>query len=492
MTRYKRGWASGEEGFAVVYMAVVLTLMLVFTGLAVDSGRGYVVKAQLSKAVDGAALGAARALNNGNPRAEAIAIFKANFPPGYFGTVGADPTTAADFFSLTTDAATGINTVAVKASAVLPTTFMKLANFQVLNVRSTGEATRRMVDLSLVLDVSASIGGRWGAVRDATRAFINSFDANADRMSLTLFGNGAEVREAMRAGRGFNKANMLADVPTTLPGGSTNMVEGLYRGWDEIRSVANGQQSGLRVIVLFTDGASNSVPGIYPGSTAARSLRTYDFPDNGADPDSQTHQRPHIAGLFDPAVVLGGSTQTDVIPVNWDTPCVPVTTPASCFYTAAPQLPVGTRSTHNTRRSAGIPTNFDLQTSTLKVNGVAQNSMSRRGLRNAVGGRYPADVWNINNSARNLVEIISNAARSDAAGDYPIRIYTIGMGDLVRYQLGTMPETSESILMRIANDARSPDHIPTQLEGKYYFAQTEADVSAAFQSLQNQIIRLTK
>ena len=162
MTRYKRGWASGEEGFAVVYMAVVLTLMLVFTGLAVDSGRGYVVKAQLSKAVDGAALGAARALNNGNPRAEAVAIFKANFPPDYFGTVGPDPTTASDFFSLTTDTTTGVNTVAVKASAQLPTTFMKLANFQVLNVRSTGEATRRMVDLSLVIDVSSSIGGQLG------------------------------------------------------------------------------------------------------------------------------------------------------------------------------------------------------------------------------------------------------------------------------------------------------------------------------------------
>ena len=48
------------------------------------------------------------------------------------------------------------------------------------------------------------------------------------------------------------------------------MVEGLYRGWDELRSVPNGQQSGLRVIVLFTDGASNSVPGIYPGSATSR------------------------------------------------------------------------------------------------------------------------------------------------------------------------------------------------------------------------------
>ena len=61
---------------------------------------------------------------------------------------------------------------------MLPTTFMRLANFQSLDVSSTGEATRRMVDLSLVIDVSSSIGGRWAAVRDAARTFVNSFDAN--------------------------------------------------------------------------------------------------------------------------------------------------------------------------------------------------------------------------------------------------------------------------------------------------------------------------
>ena len=300
MTRYRRG-VSGQEGFAVVYMAVILTGLLLFTGLAVDSGRGYIVKAQLSKAVDGAALGAARALNSGNPRAEATAIFKANFPSGYFGTaVSPDPTAASDFFSLTTDATTGVNTVAVTAVASLPTTFMRLANFEKLDVKSSGEATRRMVDLTLVLDVSSSIGGRWNAVRDSARTFINSFDPVSDRVALVTFGNGARVVDAMRSTRGFNKTQIKADIPNTLPGGSTNMVEGLYRGWDEIRSVPRGTQSGLRVIVLFTDGASNSVPGIWPGSaTVSRSLRTYDFPDNGADPDDQTHARPTIAGLYD-------------------------------------------------------------------------------------------------------------------------------------------------------------------------------------------------
>ena len=66
------------------------------------------------------------------------------------------------------------------------------------------------------------------------------------------------------------------------------------------------------------------------------------------------------------------------------------------------------------------------------------------------------------------------------------------MGELVRYNLGTMQETSESILKRVANDTRRRTTIAAQLEGKYYFAQTEADVGPAFQALQNQIIRLTK
>ena len=127
----------------------------------------------------------------------------------------------------------------------------------------------------------------------------------------------------------------------------------------------------------------------------------------------------------------------------------------------------------------------------LKVDGSAQSSV--RGLRNVnVGtGRYPAEVFNVNNAARNLVEIIANAARSDT-GDYPIRIYTIGMGELVRYKTGTRKEMSEDILKRIANDATSLDFNSAQMEGKYYFAKTAADVGPAFQALQNQIIRLSK
>src|ERR1700680_34144 len=126
------------------------------------------------------------------------------------------------------------------------------------------------------------------------------------------------------------------------------------------------------------------------------------------------------------------------------------------------------------------------------VTGVPQNA--RRGLRNKNGatGRYPADVWNTNNAARNVLEIIADQARNDNGGDYKIRIYTIGMSYLVEDLLGTMPEMPEDILKRVSNDTSSPDFNVAQLEGKYYYAPTAADVSPAFEGFQAEIVRLSK
>ena len=486
---------SNQKGFVLVYMAATLTTLLLFTGLAVDTGRAYVVKAQLTKAVDGAALAAARSLNSGVPRNEAERVFKSNFPAGYLGTTAVtDPASTPGFITVNTDAASGVNTVTVTASATVPTTFMRLASFTDLTVTSSGEATRRMVDLSLVLDVSSSIGSQWSTVASATRSFINAFDQNSDRMSLITFGNGATVLDPMPSSRGFNKSGLMADVPNTLPGGSTNMVEGLYRGWDELRSVPTGTQSGLRVIVLFTDGASNGVPASWdanPGT--ARALRTWDFPEVAPDPDDQTHIDPQIDGLYDTATGSNAGFAYNTRPPNWNNynmagPPTPV-----AIIPAVPSMPAAMMSWHTHHRSPGIPTQFPLVTNALTVNGVAQSTkrpMRHFGMYNA--GRYPAEVFNINNAARNLVEIIADAARNDAGGDYQVRIYTIGMGFLVTYPLGTIPEPSSDILKRMANDKTSPDFNSAQLEGKFFYAQTAADVSAAFQGIQNQILRLSK
>src|SRR5262249_24727293 len=194
------------------------------------------------------------------------------------------------------------------------------------------------------------------------------------------------------------------------------------------------------------------------------------------DPDGQTWNNPSIGGLFDTGTGTAGPS-VSATPTIWSDKNF--TVPG---YTI---MPATTLHTHH--RSSGIPTSFPLQTSSLNVNGVAQNSSTRRGLYlDPVTSVYKASVWNINNSARNVLEIVSDAARNDN-GDYKIRVFTIGMGLLVRYNLGTMPEMPEDILKRIANDISSPDFNSTQLEGKYYYAPTAADVGPAYQGIPNQI-----
>ena len=76
-----------EKGMALAYVGVFLVPLLLCTGLAVDLGRGYLVRATLAKAVDAAALAAARNITADSSQAERVAenIFDVNFPPGFLG-----------------------------------------------------------------------------------------------------------------------------------------------------------------------------------------------------------------------------------------------------------------------------------------------------------------------------------------------------------------------------------------------------------------------
>ena len=78
-----------------------------------------------------------------------------------------------------------------------------------------------------------------------------------------------------------------------------------------------------------------------------------------------------------------------------------------------PRIPL--TSLHTQQISSGIPTSFVLYDPALA---------GQRLLIGLSGGFYPDHVQNANNSARNLLETIANAARGDTTGDFKIRIYT--------------------------------------------------------------------
>jgi len=472
-----------QRGTAFAYIGIAMFALVGFTGLAVDLGRGYVIKANLSKAVDAAALAAARGIGEGESAARALAnnIFNVNFPNGYLGVTSVQNPPQIAF----SDASDQSSVITVSSRAVMPTTFMQIAGFAELGIAAQSQATRRLVDMSFVVDHSNSLASDYDQVKAAAEQFVSYFDADKDRVALMMFATNTIVMDPINTGgRGFNKSSLLNHISGSTTGVfSTATAEGLYAGWDQLRSVPSSSQAPLRVIVLFTDGAPNTFSGqfmVKPCHNCAGAL----VPATGAlftsDYPAADGQGPAVTGVCQTYGTLSDTFPHYVSPtnsnytsgrnpnlqfVNLDIPSMPLT------------------SFHPTHVSSGIPTAFNLYDSSLA---------GQRVLVGGTGTDYPDHVQNANNASRNLAEIIANAARADSSGAQPIRIYTLGLGDLLNQPAGSVPETGASILMRIANDPASPSFNSNQAEGKYYFAGDTSQLATAFEAIRNQIVRLSQ
>ena len=470
-----------QRGTAFAYIGIAMFALVGFTGLAVDLGRGYVIKANLSKAVDAAALAAARGIGEGESAARALAnnIFNVNFPNGYLGVTSVQNPPQIAF----SDASDQSSVITVSSRAVMLTTCMEIDGFAELGIAAQSQATRRLVDMSFVVDHSNSLASDYDQVKAAAEQFVSYFDADKDRVALMMFATNTIVMDPINAGsRGFNKSSLLNHISGSTTGVvSTATAEGLYAGWDQLRSVPSSSQAPLRVIVLFTDGAPNTFSGqflVKPSHNsgtanvpATGALFTYDYPAVGG----QGQNDPAVTGLCQIYGSFGyvsptsssytSGRNTNTLVVNPDIPSMPMT------------------SFHPTHVSSGIPTAFNLYDSSLS---------GQRWLIGGTGTDYPDHVQNANNASRNLAEIIANAARADSSGAQPIRIYTLGLGDLLNQPAGSRPETGASILMRIANDPASPSFNSNQAEGKYYFAGDTSQLATAFEAIRNQIVRLSQ
>ena len=154
-----------------------------------------------------------------------------------------------------------------------------------------------------------------------------------------------------------------------------------------------------------------------------------------------------------------------------------------------PYLPPTSWHPHN--RSSGIPSSFPLQTAALTVDGSSQSSAAACATGTTRRARTrPRSSISITRPA--IFSRSSRMRREAMMATTPSASTLSGWAELVRYMLGTMPEAPESILTRVANDPSSPDFNIDQVPGKYFFAETAADVGPAFQALQNEIIRLSK
>jgi Flp pilus assembly protein TadG len=135
----------------VTLIAAAAIPLVAFTGLAVDTARGYLIKTRLSYALDSAALAGGRVMFDVTARDAAIQkFFDANFPAGYMGATLTDPTTTVN----TVD-----QTIKLDASVTLDTTLMSVLGVDDVEVAASAEVQRQVkgMELALVLDNTGSM-----------------------------------------------------------------------------------------------------------------------------------------------------------------------------------------------------------------------------------------------------------------------------------------------------------------------------------------------
>jgi len=235
-----------ERGGVLVFVVLGMLLMVPMVGLTIDAGRGYILRAQLSRAADAAALAAAGALRSGTDVAErrARTLAQANSV-----TAGTDGVTLEVDFSQNE---LGERTVAVSASKPMPTLLMGLLGFPEVQTRAAAVAAVPPIDLVLVIDQSASLGmaDAWEDLQGAAEEFVQFFDDEIDQVGLVSFN--------LRASQRFDldqpfTAPVLNEIDRMTSASYTNAGEGLRLAYEQFQGGATRDRA-VRAVVFFTDG----------------------------------------------------------------------------------------------------------------------------------------------------------------------------------------------------------------------------------------------
>jgi Flp pilus assembly protein TadG len=245
-----------ERGQIAVLLALSLTVLLLFAGLAIDIGFAYVTKAKLSKAVDAACMTGMKNLASSPLTFKTLATnsFNANYQMS-----GLDANLPS--FSVNSSTNTkGQTLVDVSATATINTFFLRLVpGFKTLSVSESAQSTRGKLVMTMVLDRSGSMGNNGGgtALKSAGPVFVGYFSDSSDEIAMTSFASNATLNLAMN----YNFTTPINNAITALTfTGATFGLGGLTlaKTQEDNYTVQPGQNV-VKVVVYFTDGLVNTI-----------------------------------------------------------------------------------------------------------------------------------------------------------------------------------------------------------------------------------------
>jgi Flp pilus assembly protein TadG len=188
MARTWRRLAKDTKGNVVVLFAFSIIPILLGIGVAVDFGRALLVHERMHNALDAAALaiGSWSGLSQDQLAAKAQQFFDANYSAADLGTVGKlDVNFSGDDIKIT-------------VSGTVPTTFMKLANVNSVDLGASTVVKKRerKIELVLVLDTIGSM-----AYSLDSTSKISALKSAAKKMVSTLF-KGNSTSSDVKVGNG--------------------------------------------------------------------------------------------------------------------------------------------------------------------------------------------------------------------------------------------------------------------------------------------------
>ncbi len=164
-TRF-RALLRDREGAVAMIVGLAVIPILLATGLAIDAGRALSVRSRLAQAADAAALAAGPVAGTDAFEDKALRILEANFRDENIEISGVE---------LQFDENTGRVTLVTRAN--VPTTFLRVADIDSIEVETRTVVVREVnpMEVVLVLDVTGSMGwgGKIQALKQAAKDLVN-------------------------------------------------------------------------------------------------------------------------------------------------------------------------------------------------------------------------------------------------------------------------------------------------------------------------------
>ena len=444
-----------QRGFSLIFSALAFAFFLIpLCGLAVDGAVAYASRTQLSMALDAAAMSGARSLANGrnsadqiaNATARARAVAQANLPLGGLSGV-------LNFESIRVEQPSDFRRLfTITGRLDVPTYFMRWFGYNSLPVRVTAQAVRRDVNIAMVLDRSGSLAASRSCtpMKDAATAFSDRFAEGRDNMSLVTFATSVFNNFPIAGNFKTGAPNVPSEIATIDCGGGTNMSGGLWQGYEQLTQLR--QPDALNVILLFTDGQPTAAPMDLPISAASGCVdksnrRGVIYADGG-----------WMGGIFKMALPTR--------PVGDD--FVAITNANGCAFNA---------DWGRVGQDLEALPNTDINGNALS--GYQAVSRSRGAITPTKQNATAAVINAVDSAAARI-----RAATPTAAGPglENVLVFTIGLGAGV----------SEDLLLRLANDKRSPIFDRTKPAGSYMFVASADDLDETFQRVASEVLRLAQ